>query len=157
MTLTEAVRGHAARSHPAWRIPLPGFRAAYDLSGRRVCRQGQFPCHRLICEDALLVDLVALMLYAIEQPRFGGAWLLREREDEPLVEEVRALLDAVENEQVALPQWLQLAFAPWLSATRHWLDLPASAADDERLREVVDRLRAYGSLLAKLRRNHDRD
>ena len=65
------------------------------------------------------------MLYDLEQP-LGGGWLLRESEDEPLVEQVRALLDAVEREQRVLPGWLQHPFTLWLMATRHWLDLPAA-------------------------------
>lgn len=88
------------------------------------------------------------MLYAIEQP-LHGASLLREPETEPLVAQVRALLDAVEREQVALPGLVQPAFAPWLVVTRRWIDGPANAADHERLREILDRLRAYRVLIGR--------
>lgn len=89
-----------------------------------------------------------MRLYEIERPLFAGGWLLREPEAEPLVEQVRALLDAVEREQSALPEWLQRAFTPWLAATREWLALSTGALDDQRLHEVADRLRAYRGLIA---------
>jgi hypothetical protein len=88
------------------------------------------------------------MLYEIEEPQFGGGWLLREHDAEPLVEQVRVLLDAVEREQSALPDWLATAFEPWLACTRRWIDDPASTTDEERLREVADRLVAYRKLIA---------
>lgn len=91
-----------------------------------------------------------MRLYEIEQSSVGGGWLLREPEVELLVEQVRVLLDVVEREQRVLPDCLQDAFTPWLMATRAWLDLPTNAGDDERLREVADRLRAYRSLIAQL-------
>jgi hypothetical protein len=88
-----------------------------------------------------------MRMYEIEQSSVTGGWLLREPEAEPLVEQVRVLLDAVEREQCTLPDCLQQAFTPWLAATREWLDLLAGPVDDERLREVADRLRAYRSLI----------
>lgn len=95
------------------------------------------------------------MLYTIEQPPFVGC-LLREAGQEPLVDQVRVLLDTVERQQSALPSWLQDAFAPWLVSTRRWIDDPANVADEELLREILERLRSYNSIAARLARRCDR-
>lgn len=93
--------------------------------------------------------------YEVEQRLFGGGWLLREP-DERLVEQIRTLLDLVEREQVGLSSWLQTIFAPWLVRTRRWIDDPASAGDHERLREVLERLRAFRTLIAYVVRRSDK-
>lgn len=95
-----------------------------------------------------------MRLYESVQPLSGG-WLLREPDVEPLVEQVRKVLDVVEREQTALPIWMQRAFAPWLISTRRWLDDPSSASSDEQLREVLERLRAYRALITHLTAAND--
>lgn len=76
-----------------------------------------------------------------------GSWASPKAE--PLVAQVRALLDVVGREKkTVLPDCLQDAFAPWIASTRQWLDLSAGPVDDERLREVADRLQAHRMLIA---------
>lgn len=87
-----------------------------------------------------------MILYEVAAPLFPGC-LLREPEAEPLVEQIRVLLDAAEREQTVLPDWLQTAFSLWLGSTKQWLDDPANLADHERLREIRDRLRSYRTVI----------